>query len=740
MFAPAGTEWLGDYLKECRAYFEERRVRAAPNTFSPWLSILVEKMPPAVAARPLLFNPIPAWTTKLGCTSFGFEVPTAEQIRQNSYTVSLSGELLKAKWEKVLAEVGAPSAFPEGPAEAAPPDYVIAVRTYNRRETIQQHTLNVLRDLAAPVYIFCGTDEMSMYERDFPQFHIRDGGNCGVRLCNERIADEFAEGQRILQCDDDVLRFEEVCDRGMQPADLRSYVRRGFMLCEQKGFKLFGFYPVANAYFMQSREEVSFGLSFIMGGIHGFINDRKLRTFDNYRDDYERSILSWIHFGGMVRFNRAKACNIIYRNKGGHAQTRTRAAMQDSCTYMLRTYPQFCAPKRCKSKFPEIRLVSPKGQQHASMAACHGGLASEPDPAVGVPNEGASYDDLVRKLRAVQGWHRRNKVMCNKSIIFGFTRSLQNGPSLTDATRANRELVNELMARIRERAPSLCVTSICINYNFCRALHIDNGNIGETYMLTVGAFQGGDLWVYPGTTESTRDRWVSFDGRVPHCTYPFEGERYSIIFFASKHARDAPERVRVQMREYGFDTVVPESTTTTKPRATLLDAVRTLPTSLASCVPPHITRRAEDPPDASHLPMPPMRWIQRTTAHTDTDDDGRPPVRRPEGGETRHRKVAAAVEKRKRAAEAAFQACGKAPRVLRTDAKAYDPRVLRYKLCDRDGHVGERLLPLTEEHFYISKSGYACKQCKRRAVRAASHERKRARPAADGAAAAGDKK
>lgn len=381
MFAHQGAQWIGEYFDACRAYFEARRQRAAPKVFAPWMRHLVEKMPPEFAARPLLFNPIPAWTTKLGSVSFGFDVPTAVQIREHSYTLSLSGSLMKARWEYLLAQIEATGGHEKGDQEErAPltdtmrtaeetkdragtesgPPYVIVIRTYNRRATIEKHTLSVLQTLTAPIYIFCGTSEVEMYKKDFPSYHIRDGGESGVALCNQKIADEFPEGQRILQCDDDVVRFDEERDGKLQPAKLPEYVRRGFELCDEHNFKLFGFYPVANAFFMKGRDDVSFGLTFIMGGIHGIINDRRLRTRDQYRDDYERSILSWIHFGGMIRFNKAKVHNIIYRNPGGHALTRTRASMQSSCDYMLRTYPGFCAPKRCKSIFPEIRLTQPR--------------------------------------------------------------------------------------------------------------------------------------------------------------------------------------------------------------------------------------------------------------------------------------------------------------------------------------------------------------------------------------------
>lgn len=84
------------------------------------------------------------------------------------------------------------------------------------------------------------------------------------------------------------------------------------------------------------------------------------------------------------------------------------------------------------------------------------------------------------------------------------------------------------------------------------------------------------------------------------------------------------------------------------------------------------------------------------------------------------------IQKKTQKMRETFSSTGKAPRVMRTDAKHYNPDVLRYKLCDRAEHEGERLLPLTTEFFYISTGGrgYACRQCKARQLRRRRLEKK----------------
>lgn len=333
--------------------------------------------------------------------------------------------------------------------------------------------------------------------------------------------------------------------------------------------------------------------------------------------------------------------------------------------------------------------------------------------------------DTLNALRQLDGYHRRNnKVMCNDAIIFGFTRSLAHGPSITASTKKNPELVKHLVTLMRRHDPTFRFSGIYINRNFCRVLHTDSGNLGDTYMLTLGDFVGGQLWIYPDRAEDTRNQWVRFDGRVPHCTYPFKGERYSVIFFASRFVNSTSAEVKRTLAQYGFDTEFPPPT---RPCGiSVTEAAACLPPELVDCIPPNVDvaslhgsgiKKRKVMPDEHHsattrkrvaqsraprpseLPQPPNLWL---------NSKGPPATC-----------AAEESQRRKRQMEAVFAVTGRAPRVMRKDSSLYDAGVVRYKLCARSGHEGERLLPLTKEFFYISAGGkgYACRQCKMRSVR-----------------------
>jgi hypothetical protein len=200
-------------------------------------------------------------------------------------------------------------------------DYVIAVRSHKRADRIKDKTLRILKDSGIPdekIFIFVGPDEIETYRESVGNtYHIVDGGNKGVGLCNERIIDYFPENQYIIQCDDDinfVLKLRDDNDESMrkivngriEPKGLKStnvldLIIYGKELMDEYLLNIWGLYPVANEYFM--KDNVSLDLRFLIGRIFGFHNTKDVIPIDKCRDDYERSILYYIRDGGIIRLN-----------------------------------------------------------------------------------------------------------------------------------------------------------------------------------------------------------------------------------------------------------------------------------------------------------------------------------------------------------------------------------------------------------------------------------------------------
>jgi hypothetical protein len=120
-------------------------------------------------------------------------------------------------------------------------------------------------------------------------------------------------------------------------------------------------------------------------------------------------------------------------------------------------------------------------------------------------------------------------------------------------TMARPELSRLLVRFVRERYPDFRFSSIQVNKG-SSALHVDTLNHGPSLIVALGEHVGGDLWQFPGTRLKIRNRIQVCDGRLPHITLPYEGERYSLVFFNMKNvSRPGPsaDRLRI-LRACGF--------------------------------------------------------------------------------------------------------------------------------------------------------------------------------------------
>jgi hypothetical protein len=62
-------------------------------------------------------------------------------------------------------------------------------------------------------------------------------------------------------------------------------------------------------------------------------------------------------------------------------------------------------------------------------------------------------------------------------------------------------------------------------------MHVDGNNLGPSYVVGIGDFTEGQLWVEGKGVIDVHNTWTAFDGNVPHMTLPFSGNRFTFIFF-----------------------------------------------------------------------------------------------------------------------------------------------------------------------------------------------------------------
>jgi len=85
-------------------------------------------------------------------------------------------------------------------------------------------------------------------------------------------------------------------------------------------------------------------------------------------------------------------------------------------------------------------------------------------------------------------------------------------------------------------------TSITLNQNYAAAPHRDKGNEGPSFLVAFGSFKGGELVIHEGDLSGNHDIChkpiVADFSKILHSVRPFEGERYSLVFY--KLARSPP--------------------------------------------------------------------------------------------------------------------------------------------------------------------------------------------------------
>ena len=125
-------------------------------------------------------------------------------------------------------------------------------------------------------------------------------------------------------------------------------------------------------------------------------------------------------------------------------------------------------------------------------------------------------------------------------------------------------------------------TSIQVNKNYESALHVDRNNMGRSMIIGLGNYQQGQVWVHGPGALDVKGRWCEFDGnvavrrlraagaravllpalqtkcrrelqpargaagrslrlvclwpagRLQHCTMPYKGTRYTLIYFVQQ--------------------------------------------------------------------------------------------------------------------------------------------------------------------------------------------------------------
>ena len=267
-------------------------------------------------------------------------------------------------------------------------EYLVAIASYNRPETLKNKTMNVLeKNNIDPkkIHIFVANNkEKNDYTNtlDKNSYNKIIVGKKGIKNIRNFMPKYFKEGQKIFYIDDDIYKifkaynnakgkvinkidnnYDRKYNRLKETNNLDEIIKQGFEESKKRGYDNWGIYPIENPYFMKPTTKnpddyISENLTYVIGCFTGVINNRKaeIRTVDD-KEDYERSIKYYMKDGGILRLNNICARTYYYKEPGGMQVDRTKERIHDSAVYLTEKYPELCTLNtQKKSGYTEIRL------------------------------------------------------------------------------------------------------------------------------------------------------------------------------------------------------------------------------------------------------------------------------------------------------------------------------------------------------------------------------------------------
>lgn len=130
-----------------------------------------------------------------------------------------------------------------------------------------------------------------------------------------------------------------------------------------------------------------------------------------------------------------------------------------------------------------------------------------------------------------------------------FLNGKTKGPSVNNKKYPNLyKLATQL---IKEQYPEFSYTTIQVNKNVLSPPHVDKNNVGPSYIIALGNYTGGEL-VIKGKKYNIRNKWKSFDGTQGHWVEPFEGTRYSLVYFTHTFKPPSPSLRYIEVKKDGL--------------------------------------------------------------------------------------------------------------------------------------------------------------------------------------------
>jgi len=154
----------------------------------------------------------------------------------------------------------------------------------------------------------------------------------------------------------------------------------------------------------------------------------------------------------------------------------------------------------------------------------------------------SAFEELMNHLasKKIHMNRYRSNSGLGRSQCYGIVRKRSMAPDLSRCSWKDAKMHYLLMKFARAYVP-IPFTSVQVNENYATKKHKDTHNVGESYIVAFGNYEGGDLVLYNKDETkkeyNIRHRPLLFNGsQIEHSTNDFTGLRYSLVF----HTTEAP--------------------------------------------------------------------------------------------------------------------------------------------------------------------------------------------------------
>jgi len=118
-----------------------------------------------------------------------------------------------------------------------------------------------------------------------------------------------------------------------------------------------------------------------------------------------------------------------------------------------------------------------------------------------------------------------------RSVTLGLVRDWKTGGKMISSFTSKHPELWDLLVKYGSVNVPHPWSSVCINQNTISKPHYDSNNKGVSSIIAIGDFTGGEL-VVNHQVINIYNKLFTFDGsKIQHWSLPFEGQRWSLIFF-----------------------------------------------------------------------------------------------------------------------------------------------------------------------------------------------------------------